>query len=150
MGGRRGDPGGKIFGLIQQHEQYPEAFEATLIQAGLRWRDVEHPSPARRADAWTDILAVISSCAWDSPLARKQPDWQWGNPFYELTALIAEVLHSISLRTPNKTKARQQDVLRIPRPGERTKLGDALPLADMEAWLSQDFVEVKTASPKEV
>lgn len=80
--------------------------------------------------------------------AREPEFWQWHDPQHQYVVLIAEMLSVLMAKTPNETKARRSDMLRVRRPGETEKnvkkLGaEAVPLAELEAWLSGDFVPVE-------
>lgn len=140
---------GKIQGLIELHAKHPEGFEATLIEAGLRWRDVESDSPRRRAHAWQDIYAVITTRAWDSPLSRVEPDWWWGDPKHDLLTSLLEVAGAINVKTlvDKKSGVKKSDFPKIKRPWDQSKdnkrIGaDPLPLADLDAWLDGDFTPI--------
>lgn len=143
---RRPRAGGKIWELIDLHDQHPDALEASLILAGLRWRDVESSSPRRRAHAWQDVAAVIATLPWDAPLRRALPDWQWGDPKHDLLITILESVAALSAKTPNQTKAKKADLLRVPRPWDQAKtakrIGTPMPIADLAAWLDGDFAPV--------
>ena len=134
MGGRvRGGPY-RIDGLIDLHDEHPSAFEATLITFGLRWRHAGTPDLL-----WSDLIALVDHLPWDAPLRRAQPDWQWGDPKYELLVTITEAVHNTWLVNSRK-KVRPSDLLRIPRPWAKekhvTKIGGAPePIADIDAWL---------------
>lgn len=140
---------GKIQGLIELHAEHPEGFEATLVQAGLRWRDVESSSPRRRAHAWQDIDVIISTRSWDSPLSRMEPDWWWGDPKHDLLATLIEVTGATNVKTPAPKGVKKSDFPKITRPWEQSKnnkrIGsDPLPLADLDSWLDGDFAPLGT------
>lgn len=139
--------GGKIWGLIELHDEKPQAVEATLIQAGLRWRDVESSSPRRRTQAWQDIHAVISTHPWDSPLARSEEQWWWGDRKHDVLVSILEATAATAVKTPNETKAKKADFVRIDRPWDEAKssrrIGSKpLPISELDAWLDGDFTPV--------
>lgn len=125
----------KITGLIALHAQHPAEVEATLIDKGLRWRDVGSVD-----FNWADAYAVLSTAAWDSPIARTRKDWQWGNPLYELLVTIIEQTYNANVLVGNWSGAKQSNLLHIPRPGEIdkhvTKLtGTPESVDDINAWL---------------
>lgn len=72
----------------------------------------------------------------------------WGDPNRELLATIAELNSVIAAKTPNETKAKRSDMLRIPRPGDGAKkrkrigAGSAMPIGELDAWLAGDFTPV--------
>lgn len=147
MGEKVGCYRGKIQELIGLHDEYPQALEASLVANGLRWRDVDHRHPRRRANAWSDIAAVVEWLPWDSPLHRAMdPEWwQWGNPVHEPSVLIAEFVSALVAKTPNQTNAKRSDFLRVPRPGDKSKRiqkigGTKMTLAQLDEWLAGDFV----------
>lgn len=71
----------KILELIRLHSTYPEAFEASLIDRGLRWRDV-----ASEHLTWSDLWAIISNLPYDDPLIRaiNGKDWFWYHPMFDV------------------------------------------------------------------
>lgn len=136
VGGRvRGRPY-RVDGLIDLHRQHPQAVEAALIHAGLRWRDVGTPR-----FSWSDCIAVIDCLPWDAPLRRKvDPDWRWAHPWYELLVLIAESTHNANVQRARGSKLRKSDLLNIPRPGDiethqQVITGTPVPLDELDAWL---------------
>ena len=134
----------KILGLLEAHENHPEGFEASLIERGLRWRDV-----GSSRFTWEDAHAVIATLPWDSPLTRQAVEgWEWGNPIHQLLALIAEATHNGNLYVGKwNTKLRDSDLLHIRRPGEIdhtvTKIGsDAVPISDLVTFLGEEWTNV--------
>jgi len=102
----------------------------------LRWRN------AGSAEfTWGDCWAVISTLPWDAPLSRTDPDWQWGDPRYDLLVTMLETVHNqlLALRCGLAGKnASQADLLRIPRPGDKsvTRFGNnPVSLDELDAWL---------------
>ena len=145
----RRDPRGKILSLLQLRDEHPEAFDATLIQAGLRWRDVESSSPRRRAHAWADINAVIATRAWDSPLSRQTDQWWWGDPKHDVLVSTLEMTAAVNVKTPAPKGVKKSDFVRVPRPWDKRndkkakRIGTtAMPLAELDAWLEGDFTPV--------
>lgn len=115
---------------------------------GLRWRSVYSPSPRKRVEAWADITAVLETLPYDAPLRRAMdPEfWFWQDPVFQYVAFIAEHVSAIEAKQPNYTKASRRDFLKVKRPGDSSKrsktIGStAMPLAELDAWLADDFVE---------
>lgn len=130
----RGPP--KIQGLIQAHKENPEAFEASLIERGLRWRDV---GSARFT--WSDCWAVISTLPFDAPLSRAQaPDeWMWAHPWTQYIVHAGENAMLQKGVTKSERKGlKDRDLNPTPRPGQKEKErleADAMPVADMRQRL---------------
>lgn len=144
MGRGLGACGPKIIGLLEAHEKHPEGVEASLIERGLRWRDV-----GSRRFTWEDAHAVISTLPWDSPLARQSVEgWEWGNPIHQLLAIIAEATHNGNIWVGRwNSKVKDSDLLRIQRPGDVdhsvTTLGsDPVPLDEMIEFLGDGWQDV--------
>lgn len=138
VGGGHGS-GGKVWGLISLHDQHPGAFEASLIRAGVRWRDVGQDS-----FTWGDCLALIENLAWDDPLSRAtRPDeWAWHNPEFDPLVTILEVLMQINAKTPVQDRKMKAALpKRIPRPWEKAKrkpeaVKPGRSWEDMEKWVA--------------
>lgn len=136
----------RVAGLIDLHDSHPGAFEATLIERGLRWRDVG--SPGFR---WSDLLALVEYLPWDAPLLRAtKEDWRWRNPVYELLVTIAEETFNANVLRRRGHKTRKSDLLRVPRPWEKqkreTKLGGKPePIGVIVTWLEDRMIRQRSA-----
>lgn len=138
MGQRLGDSGGGIWGLIQLHDEHPRAFEASLIRAGVRWRDVGSVD-----FTWADCVALIETLSWDDPLTRAvhPDDWAWGNPMQDIVVSLLDMMIQVNAKTPVQDKRMKANLpKRIPRPWDKTKAGDkitgaAKSLAELDKFL---------------
>ena len=63
----------KIGSLIDLHDKYPDGFEASLIERGLRYREVG----VDPRFTWWDMYAVIVTLPYDSPLERQRNGKDW-------------------------------------------------------------------------
>ena len=119
---------GEIQALIEVHEEHTTAVEATLIVAGLRWRALE--DPVSTGTDWGDVLAVLETAAWDSPIRRavNPKDWPWGNPERDLHAGIVDELRFLRAQVGNLSGVKQHQLpTPIPRPhsgGAQTEVVD--------------------------
>ncbi|AZQ77670.1 hypothetical protein EJ997_10280 [Flaviflexus ciconiae] len=74
--------------------------------------------------------------------------WEWGNPLHQLLAIIAEATHNGNVYQFSKKKTlSKKDLLRIPRPGDSTKLqeklgGEPVPLDELTVWLGPGWAEL--------
>ena len=114
----------EISELIQLHEQYPLAFEASLIDRGLRWRDI-----ATEDFTWSDCWAVVDNLPYDDPLMRaiNGKDWFWYSPMFDVLTGIYDgigVIASIVERRPRVRKSEVPD--RTPRPWDKKKESEVL------------------------
>lgn len=79
----------KILELIELHSRHTTAFEASLIERGLRWRDIGG------ADlTWSDVWAVVENLPYDDPLMRaiNGPTWFWYHPAFDYLVGIYDEL----------------------------------------------------------
>lgn len=136
-GGR--DPGPKIWGLIALHDQHPGAFEASLIRAGVRWRDIGTP-----AFTWGDCIALVENLAWDDPLnrARNPKDWVWGDPLRDPIVSVIDVLAQVNAKTPRPRgmpASRLPDRIKRPTAGAASSepqiRGESKSISEMDAWM---------------
>lgn len=111
--GQRGDHRPKIIGLIELHEEHRAAVEASLIYAGLRWRDA-----GTRRCSWSDVNAVLSTQAWDSPLAKamEPENWFWYGPQYPLLIEVRDYLRQVSYKTPLQDQKHKAGMPRMTTP----------------------------------
>lgn len=139
MGRGERDPRPKIWGLIELHDLHPGAFEASLIRAGLRWRNVGTPD-----FTWGDCVAVVEHLDWDDPLARaRNPnDWVWGDPLRDPVVSVIDVLAQMNAKTPRpKGMPASRLPKRIERPSARSASskpqihGEAKPMDEMDTWM---------------
>ena len=130
-------PVGKVWGLISLHDQHPGAFEATLIRAGVRWRDV-----GQDGFTWGDCLAIVENMTWTDPLYRvmNPEDWAWADPMRDVVVTIVDLLAEINAKTPRpQGLPRSRMPKRVDRPKPARKA--AAPAAaghewdDMTEWL---------------
>lgn len=109
----------KIRGLIDLHDEHPDAFEATLIERGLRYRDVGS------ADfTWADMHAVIATLAYDSPLMRavNGGDWFWYGPYSDLLAGIYDAAAAGTATQAQRQKIKSSEVPKpLIRPWQKRK-----------------------------
>lgn len=103
----------EICELIQLHEQHPAAFEASLIDRGLRWRDV-----ATERLTWADLWAVISNLPYDDPLVRaiNGKDWFWYHPAFDVLVGIYDTLSQIVAVVSRRPQIKRSEV---PKPTRR-------------------------------
>lgn len=109
----------KVIEIIRLHREYPSAVEAELINRGFRWRDV-----GTKRFTWGDLVAVIESISWDSPIRRAMdPEFfHFGNPEYALLADIRDFLGVIAVKTPTpKGMSKKHLPEPVPRPGDESK-----------------------------
>lgn len=125
----------KIWGLIDLHDDYPEAFEATLIERGLRWDDIGSDQLT-----WRDVYALFSTLPFDAPINRaKDKQWWWYHPAMEVLVGIFEATQLTAAVVEKQPKLKKSNLPKpIPRPWDtqkdEKKLGDnPLPLDDMKA-----------------
>ena len=139
MGRGVGGSGPKIWGLIALHDEHPGAFEASLIRAGVRWRDVGTPG-----FTWGDCLALIENLDWDDPLqrARKPKEWVWGDPLRDPIISLLDVLGHVNAKTPRPEGMPASRLpRRIDRPHAKTGpekpqiTGQARSTDEMDAWM---------------
>lgn len=111
----RGRDGGrpKIWGLIALHDEHPGPFEASLIRAGVRWRNVGTDD-----FTWGDCLALVDTFAWDEPLTRatRPNDWFWHDPLRDVQVTIIDLLAQINSKTPLPEGMRRSN---LPKPAKR-------------------------------
>lgn len=71
--------------------------EVALIGAGLRWRDV-----GSEDCTWSDVNAVLTTQAWDSPVAKalEPKNWFWYDPLYPVLVEVRDYLKQVSYKTP--------------------------------------------------
>jgi hypothetical protein len=115
IGGRRG----KILGLIALHADHTTAFEASLIERGLRWRDVG----TERLD-WADLDAVVEWLPYDAPLPRaiNGKEWFWYHPIADLIAGAVDRLGLISAVVSRRDRIKKTEIPNpIPRPWDKEK-----------------------------
>lgn len=121
---------GGILGLLDLHEQHPEAVEADLIAAGIRWRDLG----TTRAH-WRDAFVVIATASpARSALGRAGNPGGWGVESH----LLAAVVDLLALHAWQNGGGKGERPKPIPRPGTPTEtrptIGTAMPLNDFAAW----------------
>lgn len=90
---------------------------------------------------------MISTHPWDSPLARSEEDWWWGDRKHDVLVSILEATAATAVKTPNEAKAKKADFVRVPRPWDEAKTkkrigSKPLPIAELDAWLAGDFTPV--------
>jgi hypothetical protein len=129
---------GGIWGLIQLHDEHPRAFEASLIRAGVRWRD------AGSVDfTWGDCVALVASMSWDDPLFRAMhPDeWMWHNPTHDVLMTMVDLLLQVNAKTPLPDKSMKNKLpKRIERPWDKkpeTLRGKSMTFAELDAFLEK-------------
>lgn len=128
----------KILGLIERHRANPEAFEATLIGHGLRWRDV---GSARFT--WGDCWALIYSLPYDSPLHRAEnpKEWFWYNPMNDVLVGVYDALGVIAATQDRRPKIKKNEIPKPTlRPWDKTrdveKIGSTpRPISELNALL---------------
>lgn len=138
--GRGGpDPGPKVWALIALHDEHAGAFEASLIRAGVRWRDI-----GSSGFSWGDAIALVENLPWNDPLAiaMRPEEWAWDNPDRDVLVSILDVLVQINAKTLTPREVgRSRMPKRIPRPWDRRKrkTAPAGPAMEWDAameWLS--------------
>ena len=110
---------GEIQALTEIYEEHATAVEATLIQAGLRWRDLE--DPVGTGTDWGDVAAVLEYASWDAPIRRavNPKDWPWNDPARDLLAGIVDELRLVRAQIGNLSGVKQHQLPPpIPRPGK--------------------------------
>lgn len=128
----------KIQGLIDLHREHPYAFEATLIERGLRWDDLGTDQLN-----WRDLYSIIHTLPANSPLNRaRYPDsWFWYEPFYEVLAGIHDATQLRAAAGANREKVKKTELPKpLVRPWNKVQkeeklIGDKMPLDDMRAAL---------------
>lgn len=131
----------KIIELIRLHEQYTDAFEATLIDRGLRWRDV-----ASDEFTWADCWAVMSTLPHDAPLNRAiNPDtWFWYNPMFDVVTGIYDGLSQLVAVVTRRPGIKKSEVpKRTRRPWDKNEEVEVLKvkpskIADLRKLLGWD------------
>lgn len=111
---------GEIPALIEIYEEHPTAVEATLLAAGLRWRDLE--DPVSTGTDWGDVIAVLEHAPWDAPIRRavNPKDWPWNNPDRDLLAGIVDELRMLRAQVGNLSGVKQHQ---LPHPISRPSAG---------------------------
>lgn len=132
-----GDPP-KILGLIDLHRAHPSAFEASLIDRGLRWREVgsEHLD-------WADLHAIVENIPYDDPLNRAMhpTSWFWHHPLTDIIAGVFDRVGFLAAVGQRRDRIRRADVPKpLVRPWDKKKdtkkIGDKpVPLDDMKRLL---------------
>ena len=126
--------------LIREHR---EAVELTLIQAGLRLRNMGKPGTS-----WGDIWAVVSHAAntAGTPLAISiDPRSEWPIETY----LLADIADGIRFIAWSKTKDAERNRARptpIPRPGAKTAASEIQTMTadEMKRYLARPRIEIPT------
>ncbi|WP_087484931.1 hypothetical protein [Brachybacterium massiliense] len=97
---------GEIQALTEIYEEHPTAVEATLLAAGLRWRDLE--DPVSTGTDWGDVAAVLEHAPWDAPIRRavNPKDWPWNDPARDLLAGIVDELRTLQALIGNLSGAK--------------------------------------------
>jgi hypothetical protein len=110
----------KIGWLVQLHAEHPEAVEVSLISAGLRWRDVGTPEVP-----WSDAWAILTTQAWDSPLAKalKPDEWYWYDPHYPVVVDSRDLLRVIATKMQVNPKVRREHIPSPTKPPWATDAG---------------------------
>ncbi len=119
------DRPGKVLALIDAHEEHPLEVEATLIQAGLRWRDLE--APVSTGTDWGDVLAAVYCSPWDAPIRKviEPKDWVWGDPSRDLLAGVVDELRNLRAQVGNLSKVQVSQMPQpIPRPATSSGPGE--------------------------
>lgn len=132
---------GEIPALIEVYEEHPTAVEATLIAAGLRWRDLE--DPVSTGTDWGDVIAVLENAPWDSPIRRvvNAKDWPWLHPDRDLLAGIVDELRMLRAQVGNLSGVKQHQLPHpIPRPSAGSQQNGSIEtgeatLAEIDALL---------------
>lgn len=119
----------KALEIVRLHRRHPSAVEGELINRGFRWRDV-----GSKRFTWGDLIAIIDTMAWDSPIRRVvEPEWwQFGNPLYALLADIRDFSAVTAVKTPApKGFGKKHLPDPVPRPGdnEGKKVHTATPVS---------------------
>lgn len=99
--------------------------EATLIQAGLRWRDLD--APVSTGTDWGDVVAAVWCCPWDAPIRKvlEPKDWVWGDPSRDLLAGVVDELRNLRAQVGNLSKVQVSQMPKpIPRPASSSGSGD--------------------------
>lgn len=110
--------------LVRLHAEHPAAFEATLIERGLRWREV-----GTDGFTWSDCWAVISNLPYDAPLTKaiNGADWWWYHPVVDFVVGSFDYLGVIAAVVQRRPKLKRDDVpKRTVRPWERRKETEVL------------------------
>lgn len=138
MGQGVGRGTGEILSLIDLHREHPAAFEASLIERGLRWREIG----SERFD-WADLHAVISNLPYDDPLMRAMnpKTWFWFHPMNDIIAGIFDRVGLMAAVVERRQKIKRADVPKpLVRPWDKQKdvkkIGDKpVPIDDMRRLL---------------
>ena len=101
---------GKILELLRLHKEHPTAFEASLIDRGLRWRDV-----ASEDFTWADCWAVVEHLPFNDPLVRAVggANWWWGHPAMDYLVGIYDGLGQIAAVVSRRPGIKKSE---IPKP----------------------------------
>lgn len=131
----------EISELIQLHTQYPSAFEASLIDRGLRWRDI-----ATEDLTWSDCWAVIDNLPYDDPLMRaiNGKEWFWYNPMFDVVTGIYDGLSQLVAVVTRRPGIKRSEVpKRTRRPWDKNEEVEILKvkpskIADLRKLLGWD------------
>lgn len=123
MGVGVGCDAGGILGLLELHDEHPEAIDYDLIHLGLRWRHV-----GTRRLPWNDLLAIVQGAQPGSAIYRAlSPDGAgWTHTDY----LLADVSDGIArleyvLRAVNSPKGKRPKPPKpMKRPGVKPARGE--------------------------
>lgn len=141
MAGRAAGQPPKIIELVELHKKHPAAFEATLIEHGLRWRDV-----ATRQFTWSDCYALMSTQPFDAPInkAINGKDWWWYHPVVDHIVGIFDALGVIAAILNQRPNVKKSQIPKPTlRPWDTTKEKEVLkvkpsPLSAMRKMLGWD------------
>ena len=124
----------KFLSLVQLSREHSEALEFDLIRLGLRLRDA-----GSLEFNWRDLWVICRRLGRDSELYKSMnpdDDTSWSVTDY----LLAMVADNTSFRLYQAAGGKGKKPKPVPRPGDVKRYGgDALPVADMTAWLGADW-----------
>lgn len=132
-----GDHRGGIAGLLDLHEEYPEAFEYELISVGVRWRDL-----GTKRLSWRDLKVIVSQAPVNGALTRArypdahaQADRQIETLAYHLA--VANVQRGNASRAPKSSFPE----LPVWARQSSTQIGSgAVPIDELAEWLGGPFL----------
>lgn len=110
--------------LIRLHREHPVAFEASLIERGLRWRDV-----GSVRFTWADCWAVISTLPYDAPLMKaiNGKDWWWYHPVVDyVVGIFDSLLVLVSVVDRRHGVKRSEIPKRTVRPWDKQKESEVI------------------------
>lgn len=126
-----------MIGLLELHEEFPEALEYELLSVGLRWRDL-----GTKRLSWRDLKVVVSQAPADGALTRSR--------YPDAHLLLDRRLEILDWRLAvantqrgNQSGARKSEFPELPAWARQTetRIGSApLPLDELAEWLGGPFL----------